>query len=468
MSEFRLLINGRLVPGDRSSPVLNPATEQAVAQCPRASEAQLNEAVAAAKAAFPAWAALAIDARRTVLMKMADRIDQHRDELARLLTQEQGKPLREATGEVMRAAGFFRYFASLDLPVKVAEDSADRRVELHRRPLGVLAAIIPWNFPVMMVSFKVPPALLAGNTIVLKPSPTTPLTTLRIAELVADMAPPGVLNVIADDNDLGTALTAHPDVRKISFTGSTATGKKVMASATDLLKRFTLELGGNDAAIVLDDADPETVAKGLFSGAFANAGQVCLAIKRVYVHDSIYDAVCDALARRADEAVVGDGLEQGTQIGPVQNRMQYEKLKHFLESARRDGTIIAGGTLLDGPGYFIRPTVVRDITDGAELVDQEQFGPVLPLIRYTDPQDALARANASPYGLGGSVWSSSVPRAREIAARMDAGTVWVNRHLDLMPYIPMSGAKHSGIGVEFGEEGLAEYTQLHVLNLPGG
>jgi acyl-CoA reductase-like NAD-dependent aldehyde dehydrogenase len=468
MSEFRLLINGRLVPGDRSSPVLNPATEQAVAQCPRASEAQLNEAVAAAKAAFPAWAALAIDARRTVLMKMADRIDQHRDELARLLTQEQGKPLREATGEVMRAAGFFRYFASLDLPVKVAEDSADRRVELHRRPLGVVAAIIPWNFPVMMVSFKVPPALLAGNTIVLKPSPTTPLATLRIAELVADMAPPGVLNVIADDNDLGTALTAHPDVRKISFTGSTATGKKVMASATDLLKRFTLELGGNDAAIVLDDADPETVAKGLFSGAFANAGQVCLAIKRVYVHDSIYDAVCDALARRADEAVVGDGLEQGTQIGPVQNRMQYEKLKHFLESARRDGTIIAGGTLLDGPGYFIRPTVVRDITDGAELVDQEQFGPVLPLIRYTDPQDALARANASPYGLGGSVWSSSVPRAREIAARMDAGTVWVNRHLDLMPYIPMSGAKHSGIGVEFGEEGLAEYTQLHVLNLPGG
>ena len=468
MSEFRLLINGRLVPGDRSSPVLNPATEHAVAQCPRASEAQLNEAVAAAKAAFPAWAALAIDARRTVLMKMADRIDQHRDELARLLTQEQGKPLREATGEVMRAAGFFRYFASLDLPVKVAEDSADRRVELHRRPLGVVAAIIPWNFPVMMVSFKVPPALLAGNTIVLKPSPTTPLTTLRIAELVADMAPPGVLNVIADDNDLGTALTAHPDVRKISFTGSTATGKKVMASATDLLKRFTLELGGNDAAIVLDDADPETVAKGLFSGAFANAGQVCLAIKRVYVHDSIYDAVCDALARRADEAVVGDGLEQGTQIGPVQNRMQYEKLKHFLESARRDGTIIAGGTLLDGPGYFIRPTVVRDITDGAELVDQEQFGPVLPLIRYTDPQDALARANASPYGLGGSVWSSSVPRAREIAARMDAGTVWVNRHLDLMPYIPMSGAKHSGIGVEFGEEGLAEYTQLHVLNLPGG
>jgi len=468
MSEFCLLINGRLVPGDRSSPVLNPATEQAVAQCPRASEAQLNEAVAAAKAAFPAWAALAIDARRTVLMKMADRIDQHRDELARLLTQEQGKPLREATGEVMRAAGFFRYFASLDLPVKVAEDSADRRVELHRRPLGVVAAIIPWNFPVMMVSFKVPPALLAGNTIVLKPSPTTPLATLRIAELVADMAPPGVLNVIADDNDLGTALTAHPDVRKISFTGSTATGKKVMASATDLLKRFTLELGGNDAAIVLDDADPETVAKGLFSGAFANAGQVCLAIKRAYVHDSIYDAVCDALARRADEAVVGDGLEQGTQIGPVQNRMQYEKLKHFLESARRDGTIIAGGTLLDGPGYFIRPTVVRDITDGAELVDQEQFGPVLPLIRYTDPQDALARANASPYGLGGSVWSSSVPRAREIAARMDAGTVWVNRHLDLMPYIPMSGAKHSGIGVEFGEEGLAEYTQLHVLNLPGG
>ncbi|MBA4211332.1 MAG: aldehyde dehydrogenase, partial [Parvibaculum sp.] len=251
MSEYKLLINGKLVDGAKSSPVLNPATEEAVALCPRASEAQLNEAVAAAKAAFPGWAATPMAERKKALNAIADAIEANGAELARLLTQEQGKPIGDATGEVYGTAAFFRYFTMLDLPVKVIEDSDGKKVEAHRRPLGVIGAIVPWNFPMILMAFKLPPALLAGNTVVLKPAPTTPLTSLKLGELIKDILPAGVVNILADENDLGAPLTAHPDVRKISFTGSTATGQKVMAGAAGLLKRITLELGGNDAGIVL-------------------------------------------------------------------------------------------------------------------------------------------------------------------------------------------------------------------------
>jgi acyl-CoA reductase-like NAD-dependent aldehyde dehydrogenase len=464
MESFNLLIDGRLVAGDTTMPVINPATEETIAECPRASLNQLNQAVAAAKAAFPGWAATPIGERRKAIAQMADAIEQNTDELARLLTQEQGKPIADATGEVQGMAGFFRYFATLDLPVRIIEDSAGRKVEAHRRPLGVIGAIVPWNYPLLILAFKLPPALLAGNTIVVKPAPTTPLSSLRFAATVADVLPKGVINFITDANDLGDALTHHPDVRKISFTGSTATGRKVMASAAETLKRITLELGGNDAGVVLDDADPATVAKGIFNGAFQNSGQVCLAIKRLYVHESIYDSMCDELAQLADAAIVDDGSKQGTQLGPLQNRMQYEKVKGFLDDARKHGTIIAGGDVIDRPGFFIRPTIVRDITEGSRLVDEEQFGPVLPVLKYADTDEAVRRANATTYGLGASVWSSNTDRAHDVATRLEAGTVWINTHIDMAPHIPFGGSKSSGIGVEFGEEGLAEFTQLQVIN----
>jgi acyl-CoA reductase-like NAD-dependent aldehyde dehydrogenase len=451
--------------GDLTMDVVNPATEEVLAKAPRASKAQLDEAVAAAKAAFPAWSATPIATRKAALTAIADVMEKNAGELARILTQEQGKPLADATGEVYGAAAFFRYFTALDLPVKVLDDSKDRRVEMHRKPLGVIGAIVPWNFPMILMAFKVPPALLAGNTIVVKPAPTTPLSTLRFGELVKDLLPPGVLNVITDANDLGGALTAHPDVRKISFTGSTATGRKVMAGAAETLKRITLELGGNDAGIVLPDVNPKETAPKLFQGAFQNNGQVCIAMKRLYVHESIYDAMCDELAALADQAVVGDGLEQGTQLGPLQNRMQFEKVKEILADAKQHGTIIAGGEVPDRPGYFIKPTIVRDITDGTRLVDEEQFGPVLPVIKYSDPEDAVARANASPYGLGGSIWSSDLDKAYALANQMNSGTVWVNKHADLAPNIPFGGAGQSGLGSELGEEGLAEFTQVQVINV---
>jgi acyl-CoA reductase-like NAD-dependent aldehyde dehydrogenase len=328
-----------------------------------------------------------------------------------------------------------------------------------------VGAIVPWNFPMILMAFKVPAALLAGNTVVLKPAATTPLTALKLAELVKDILPPGVLNVITDANDLGGELTKHPDVRKISFTGSTETGKKVMAGAADALKRITLELGGNDASIVLGDVDPKEVAPKIFGGAFSNAGQICIAIKRVYAHESIYDALCDELAKLAEAAVVGDGLEQGVTMGPLQNKAQFEKVLGFIEAGRKDGKIIAGGERIGDKGYFIRPTIVRDIEDGSRLVDEEQFGPVLPVIKIKGAEDALARANSSQYGLGGSVWTSDLDKAVGIAEQMDTGTIWVNKHADLGPNIPFAGAKQSGLGVELGEEGLEEFTQVQVINV---
>lgn len=464
MSDFKLLINGKLVAGDTVMDVVNPATEQVLAKCPRGSERQLHEAVAAAKAAFKGWSARSFEERRAIIVRAADAIEANGDELTRLLTQEQGKPLAESAFEIAYSAAIFRNLDSLNLNSRVLDDNETRRVEMRRRPLGVVGCIIPWNFPVLLISFKVPLALLAGNTVVIKPSPTTPLSTLKLAELLCDIFPAGVVNVITDNNDLGVAMTTHPDIAKISFTGSTETGKKVMASAASTLKRLTLELGGNDAAVVLPDANPKEIAPAIYGGAFLNAGQACIGIKRVYAHEAIYDALCDELARIASAAVVDDGMQQGAQCGPLQNKMQYEKVKEYLADAKANGTIIAGGEAMDRPGYFIRPTIVRDVENGTRIVDEEQFGPILPVVKYTYPEDVIDYVNSSTLGLGGSIWSADRDAAYRLAARMEAGTVWINKHLDFGPGVPFGGAKQSGLGVEFGEEGLHEFTQIQVIN----
>lgn len=464
-SEFRLLINGRLVPGAATFDVINPAKEEVLAACPRADRKQLDEAVAAAKAAFPAWAATPIARRRELIARLADELERHSLEFARLLTQEQGKPLPHASFELAGAVGMIRTWTRMDLPTEVVRETETTRIVRQRTPLGVVAAITPWNVPVHLLMLKLPPALLAGNTVVVKPAPTTPLTTLRLGELCARLFPPGVVNVIADENDLGPFLTSHPDVAKIAFTGSTATGKKVLASTASTLKRLTLELGGNDPAIVLDDVNPSEVAPKIFRGAMMNAGQICLAIKRVYAHDSIYDRLCEELAALARRTVVGDGLEEGTEMGPLQNRAQYEKVKGYLDEARERGRVLAGGKPLERRGYFVPPTIVRDIPDDARLVREEQFGPVLPVLRYSSLDDAIARANDTEYGLGATVWSSDLDRAHAVALRIDSGTVWVNKHLDLPHDLPFSGAKQSGLGTEMGQEGLEEFTQAKMINL---
>jgi acyl-CoA reductase-like NAD-dependent aldehyde dehydrogenase len=462
-NDFRLLIGGKLVEGAGTLDVINPATERVLTTAPRADRAQLEQAVAAAKAAFPSWAATSLRERGGRLETLADALEAEHDSFARLLTREQGKPLPEAQWEIGAAVAVLRYNAALNLPNETLHEDAARKVVRVRKPLGVVAAITAWNVPVILLAAKVGPALLAGNTVVVKPAPTPPLTTLKFGELCARILPPGVVNVITDQNDLGAMLAGHPDVAKVSFTGSTATGKKVIAGAAGTLKRLTLELGGNDAAVVLDDADPNAVAGGIYAAAMANAGQVCVGIKRLYVHESLYDSVCDELGRLARETIVGDGLEPGTQMGPIQNRAQFERVKGFLEDARRHGTLVVGG-LFAREGYFVRPTIVRDIPDGARLVREEQFGPILPVLRYTDLDHAIARANDTEYGLGGSVWSSNLERAFAVATRIEAGTVWVNKHLDMQADTPFGGAKQSGTGLEMGLDGLREYTQSSFIN----
>ncbi len=468
MSDYKMLIGGRLVDGDHAMDVINPSTEEVFATVARASERQADDAIEAAATAFPGWAEVPMAERQAKVSALADAIAANADKLARALTQEQGKPLAEAQGEIAWAEGYLRHYATLDIAERTIQDDANGLIQVRRKPLGVVAGIIAWNFPLLVGCWKIGPAVIAGNTIVLKPAPTTPVCALILGELCQDIFPAGVVNIIVDANDLGGYLTADPRIAKVGFTGSTATGKKIMASAADGLKRLTLELGGNDPGIVLDDVDVREVAQGIFNAAFFNCGQVCLAIKRAYVHDSIYDAMCDELARLAEAAVVDDGLAQGVQLGPIQNKAQYVKVKAFLESARRDGTIVAGGEIIDRAGYFLRPTIVRDVTDGHEIVDEEQFGPILPVIRYSDNDDVVARANASPYGLGASVWSRDVDRAVTVANRIESGSVWVNQHVAIGPHIPMTGVKSSGLGVEQSEEGLAEYTQLSVINVARG
>jgi acyl-CoA reductase-like NAD-dependent aldehyde dehydrogenase len=467
MDAYQLLINGKFVDGASTMEVINPATEQPVATCPRADKAQLNAAVQAAKDAFSTWKTTNIEVRRAAIMAIAEELLANQEEIARIVVAEQGKPLPVAVEEVMGAALLAQAIGSLSLEDKVASESNGGSFIEQRYPLGVVAVITPWNVPVALLMIKVAPALLAGNTIVAKPAPTTPLSSLRVARIINKHVPPGVFNIITDANDLGAELTAHPDVAKISFTGSSATGKKVLQSASNLLKRVTLELGGNDAAIVLDDVDAKETAKSLFEGAMMNTGQICLAVKRVYAPTSLYDALCDELIELSDKAIVDDGMKQGTQYGPLQNKVQYNKVLEIIADARARGAKVHGGEQPDGPGYFIRPTIVRDIDDDARLVREEQFGPVLPVLRYTDINDAIARANDSEQGLGGTVWAKNIERAKEVAGKMETGMVWINSHMNVNPFVTMGGAKQSGLGSELGQEGLEEFTQRRLVFVPG-
>ncbi|MEY2756623.1 MAG: hypothetical protein RIR33_401 [Pseudomonadota bacterium] len=466
VSELGLLIDGEIVEGARSLPVLNPANEEVIAQCPLADNALLERAVVAAQRAQPAWGAQPHSERQRVLVSIADVINANSKDLARLIVQEQGKPFQQALFEVMGAEQHVRFYASLDLPARAISETATQRIEEHRRPLGVVAGIVPWNFPFMIAVYKLAPAILAGNAIIIKPAPTTPLSMLRFGALIREVAPPGIVQIMTDNNDLGTAITSHPGIAKVSFTGSTRTGKAIMSNGAGTLKRLTLELGGNDAAIVLDDIDLDAVVPKLFMFAFANAGQVCLAIKRLYVHERIYDDVCSRMSRLAESAVVGDGFEKGVQIGPLQNRTQFERILGLIEAVRAgDGTVIAGGQRIGAKGYFIRPTIVRDVKETSDLVREEAFGPIRPILKFSNVDDAIARANDSSYGLGASVWSADVARATAIAERLVAGTVWVNQHMSVNPDVPLRGAKQSGLGVEYGVEGLHEFTSAQILNV---
>ena len=456
--DFRMLIGGELVPGAAQLAVENPATGETFAEAPDASPTDLDAAVAAARGAFAGWRDTPIETRRKAIIALADRLIEEVEPMKRLLTREQGKPHKDAAEEVLGAANWLKAAASLDIPVTVNEDSAERYSETRHVPLGVVAAIAPWNYPLILASFKLGPALLAGNCVILKPSPFTPLTALKLGELAADIFPAGVLNVISGGDAVGPWLTSHAGIDKVSFTGSTATGKKVMAAASDTLKRVTLELGGNDPAIIMHDVDAEAIAQQIFWAAFGNAGQICIASKRIYVHKDVYEALRDALVAYARTVKVGDGAEQGTQIGPVNNPQQYDRMRDLIRDARAQGYVfLTGGEAEEVPGYFIPVTIIDNPPEQSRIVQEEQFGPVLPLLMFDNYEEALARANACEYGLGASVWGADEDAAWALAERIESGNVWVNETRHLSPFASFAGHKQSGLGVENGEDGLLEY-----------
>lgn len=463
---FCMSIDGGGAPTANHIDVRNPATGEVFAQAPAASAADLDRAVAAAARAFESWKQTTVAERKAALNKAAGIIKAHADELASLFVSEQGRPLAGAKAEILGAAMWMQATTMLDIPVEVTEDSETRRVEVHHVPLGVVCGIVPWNFPVLLAVWKIAPALLAGNTMVLKPSPFTPLTTLRIAELIRDCFPAGVFNVISGGDELGPLMTSHKGFAKISFTGSTAIGRRVMESAAKDLKRITLELGGNDAAIVLPDVDVDAVAAQLFEGAFHNTAQVCVATKRMYIHADVYDRLRDRLHELAKATPVGDGAQQGNRYGPIQNEPQYRRVLNLLEDARANGLTLLEGSAVPEAGYFVPLTLVDNPPEDSRVVVEEAFGPVLPLLKWTDLDDVIARANDSEYGLAGAVWSADVEKALEVAHRLDTGTVWINQNLQSTPFTPLAGAKQSGFGQENGLAGLLEFTRPKSIFIP--
>ena len=465
-TDFCQLIDGELFRGTPALDVINPASGTVFARAPRATRDDLERAVEAARRAFAGWRQTSYPQRRSAIEHFCELLRARQEGLAELLTREQGKPLAQSRDEIVRAASLASGMAAISIEPEVIVDDAQRRIELHYLPLGVIGVITPWNAPINLAVGPLTMALYTGNTVVLKPSPYTPLSTLKLGELLQAAFPAGTVNVLAGGDDCGQWMSQHPGIDKISFTGSIDSGKRVMASAAATLKRVTLELGGNDAAIVLDDADPWAIAPKLFFAAFVNSGQVCMAIKRIYAHQRIFEPLCEALVAEARKAVVGDGLLPGTQYGPIQNRMQFERVLDLLDdSRRRGGRILTGGEHPAGDGYFLSPTLITQLPDDARLITEEQFGPLLPIQSFSDIEDAIRRVNDTRYGLAASVWSPDLERAHAIALRLEAGTVWINQHRATAANVPFGGVKESGIGRNYSELGLKGNMEAHVISV---
>ncbi|MEL1251110.1 aldehyde dehydrogenase family protein [Aurantiacibacter gilvus] len=467
-AQFHMFIDGQVTLAAETREVRDPASGDVIGLAPVGTRADLDRAVAAAKRAQTAWGKQPDDVRAQACRKLAEVIGENSAELAELLTREQGKPLK-GLGSEFELGGCVAWMnatAELPLPVEVIQDDDAARVEKHYVPVGVIGSITPWNWPLLIAIWHIAPSIRAGNAVVIKPSPYTTLSTLRMVELLARALPAGLLNVVADGEGVGEALTTHPDVDKIIFTGSTETGKKIMAAAAPTLKRLTLEMGGNDAGIVLPDVDAKAVAEGIFWGAFINNGQTCAALKRLYVHDKVYDEVCAALTEVAAGVPMGNGLDEGNLLGPIQNQMQFDKVTRLASSAPGEGgRVIVGGSPQEGSGYFFPITLVADAKEGMACVDEEQFGPLLPIIRYTDVAEAIRQANSLDVDLAASVWSKDTDRAQEIAEQLVAGTVYINKHGEVAPHIPFGGARYSSMGVEFGIDGLKSCANIKIYNI---
>ncbi len=469
-----MLINGQLMAAGESFPVLNPATGIKFANAPQATLSHAQEAIGAARKAFKEWSSLESSDRSEFLLKAASIMEANKTDLAFLVSKEQGKPLASATAETNTAISLMRSAADIEVPtVHVVKETVSHVLQVVRKPLGVVVGITPWNYPLSLGCGKIARSIGHGNTVVLKPSPFTPLSSLYLGEILKDAFPPGVINVLSGDGDLGNFLVNSPDINLVSFTGSGPTGKKIMAACAQNVTRVLLEMGGNDPAIVLQDADIAHAAKGIYQATMGNSGQICCAIKRVYVHESIFDEFVDAVTSLAKAHVpkIGEGLSDDVTMGPLNNKMQLDRVKELVQDAVKNGAKVhAGGKIpshTNPDGYFFEPTILTNVSEGTRIVDEEQFGPVMPIMSYKSQEEVIERANASIYGLGASVWGRKARTLNEIASKLESGIVWTNEHAVLREGAPFGGIKQSGFRHEgdFGQADLESYTEIQTQKL---
>ncbi|KAL1796119.1 hypothetical protein ACET3X_006343 [Alternaria dauci] len=465
-SRFYNIINGKLESTSQTRHGIDPATGDAGPEVPVSTADDVDRATAAAQKAFVSWAQVPWAERKKAILAFADALEEESEPFVQHLTKEQGKPLVFARVELDMSVQWMRELAKIEIPEERI-DNGDKEIVTRFVPLGVAVGLVPWNYPVLIAAGKIVPALITGNTMIIKPSPFTPACGLKLVELGQRFFPPGVLQALSGGDNLGPMLTEHPVPAKISFTGSTFTGKKVMASASKTLKRVTLELGGNDPAIVFDDVDVDHVAQKVAGLAFLNSGQICLALKRIFVQESIAEKFLPALVKATENLKVGAGNEPDVYLGPVQNSMQYDRVKGFFEDIDKENMTVAvgGKNPKDGRGYFITPTIIDRPAETSRIVAEEPFGPIVPFLTFKDEEDAVRKANDTNMGLGASVWSKDVERANRVAKRLEAGTVWVNTHFELDPRVSFGGHKESGVGTEWGVGGLKSYCNSQTLFL---
>ncbi|KAK6384463.1 hypothetical protein LTS17_002026 [Exophiala oligosperma] len=469
-SAFFNIVNGGVRGSEKTNHSVDPATGEALPQLPIATKEDVDEAVNAAKAAFSSWSRTPVTERKAALAAFADSFESYTQDFAIMMTKESGKPLRFAVEEAECGPYWVRGMNKLELLDEIISDTPERRVTVRYTPLGVVAAIIPWNYPIQLSFVKLAAALSTGCTIILKPSPFAAYCTLKIAELAQQFFPPGVVQGLHGDEDLGPVLTAHPKINKITFTGSIMTGRKILESASRTLKRVTLELGGNDAAVICPDVDIPEVAQRIADFAFANSGQVCVAVKRVYIHESIYSEFRAALVQATKKLRVGNGFEQGVDLGPIQNELQYRRVCGFFEEMQKQGQRIAvgggGHSKSSSSGLFCEPTIIDNPGNDARIVLEEPFGPILPIMPWYSEEEVIRLANSTEMGLGASVWTNDLDQGDRIGRQLEAGSVWVNTHMDAAPEIPFGGVKQSGSGVEGGVEGLKAFCNIQTLSVP--
>ncbi len=469
MKKYPYQINGKFKTSNEEKEVKNPANNESLGAYYVTPKEEVDHAVESALIAQKEWAKKSQKERDGYLGKIVEKLTENKGYLAEFITKEQGKPLAGpgSNFEMEACIGWTQATMSINLEDEVVFEDDTRKDVLTRTPIGVVAAITPWNWPLMIAIWQIIPAIKVGNTVVIKPSEYTSLASLEMFRLINEVLPDGVLNVITGGGEVGSRLTAHPDIAKIMFTGSIATGRKIIESSTDNMAKITLECGGNDAGIALPNTDYKRFAEDMFWGSFLNTGQTCAALKRLYVPEDEVDEAVSALSEVARKAQMGDGLKDGVVLGPIQNKMQYDKINDLIADSQKQAgaKFHTPNAYENDEGLFISLSFVTGLDNGNRLVDEEQFGPVLPIVGYKSIEDAIEKANALETGLGASVWGDNLEEAQKVADQMEAGTVWINQHGQIHPMVPFGGIKQSGYGVEFGFEGLKAVTAPKVVSL---